>query len=148
MADVDGTWLSINNQPVAYYHMDTVEDGDDYTITGRVPAELNGERVNLILLFTDEQPYGYIAGADPDYDPNVTETVSRGLVELKDGDKVDFLCDFYDYNGDFKDSYYLGDTWTVNGAPQISNTYVDSGYIALYKFTDIYNNSCWSDQLP
>ena len=148
VADVDGTWLSINNQPVAYYHMDTVEDGDDYTITGRVPAELNGERVNLILLFTDEQPYGYIAGADPDYDPNVTETVSRGLVELKDGDKVDFLCDFYDYNGDFKDSYYLGDTWTVNGAPQISNTYVDSGYIALYKFTDIYNNSCWSDQLP
>ena len=148
VADADGTWLSIDNQPVAYYHLDTVDYGDDYTITGRVPAELNGERVNLILLFTDEKPYGYIAGADPDYDDAVTETVSRGLVELKDGDKVDFLCDFYDYNGNFRDSYYIGDTWTVNGEPQISNTYIDSGYIALYKFTDIYNNSCWSEQLP
>ncbi len=148
VADADGTWLSINSQPVAYYHIDTVDYGDDYTITGRVPAELNGERVNLILLFTDEEPYGYIAGADPDYDDSVTETVSRGLVEIKDGDKVDFICDCYDYNGNYRGSYYLGDTWVVNGKPQISNTEVGAGYTAMYKFTDIYDNSCWTDQLP
>ncbi len=148
VAQADGTWLSIDSQPVAYYHLDTIDDGTDYTITGRVPAMLNGERVNLILLFTDEQPYGYIAGADPDYDDSVTETVSRGLVELKDGDKVDFLCDFYSYDGVYQDSYMLGEQWVVSGAPLISNTEVGAGYIASYKFTDIYDNSCWSEQLP
>ena len=148
VSEADGTWLSINKQPVAYYHLDTVDFGDDYTITGRVPAELNGERVDLILLFTDEEPYGYVAGADPDYDENVTETVSRGLIELKDGDKVDFICDMYDYSGNYQGSFYLGDTWTVSGQPEISNTNVGAGYTAMYKFTDIYNNSCWSDPLP
>ncbi|MBR5420983.1 MAG: peptidase C11 [Lachnospiraceae bacterium] len=148
VADVDGTWLSINSQPVAYYHLDTVEDGNHYTISGRVPAMLNGERVNLILLFTDEKPYGYIAGADPDYEETTTETIARGLVELKDGDTVDFLCDYYSYSGAFQDSYFLGEPWVVSGEPQISNTEVGSGYIASYKFTDIYNNSFWSEQLP
>ncbi len=148
VADCDGTWLSINSQPVAYYHLDTVEDGDDYTITGRVPAFLNGERVNLILLFTDEEPYGYIAGADPDYDSNVTDTVSRGLIELQDGDEVDFIADVYNYNGSYMDNYMIGETWVVSGKPLISNTAVGSGYIAAYKFTDIYDNSCWSEQLP
>ena len=148
IADVDGTWLSINNQPVAYYHTDTVEEGGDaYTITGYVPAMLNGERVKLILIFDDENPDGYIAGADLNYDPNVTETQARGLVELQAGDTLDFLCDYYSYDGTYQDSYYLGETMTVTEDMQISNTYVDSGYIAMYRFTDIYDNTFWSDRL-
>ncbi len=148
IADVDGTWLSINNQPVAYYHTDTVEEGGDaYTITGYVPAMLNGERVKLILIFDDENPLGYIAGADLNYDPTVTETQARGLVEVKAGDTLDFLCDYYSYDGTYQDSYYLGETMTVTDDMQISNTYLDSGYVAMYKFTDIYNNSFWSDRL-
>jgi len=148
IADTEGTWLSIEDQPVAYYHTDTVDDGDHYTITGYVPAMLNGERVKLILIFTDEEPKGYIAGADPDYDPSVTETASRGLIELKDGDRIDFLCDYYSYDGEYEDSFYLGDPLTVSGAPKISDTYVGGDYIALYKFTDIYNQAYWSDPLP
>ncbi|MCR5249497.1 MAG: peptidase C11 [Lachnospiraceae bacterium] len=148
VADVDGTWLSINSQPVAYYHLDTVDDGTHYTISGYVPAMLNGERVNLILLFTDENPKGYIAGADPDYEDTVTETVARGLVELQDGDKVDFICDYYDYDGNYRDSYFLGEQWVVSGEPLISDTKVGSGYIASYRFTDIYDNVYWSEQLP
>ena len=74
--------------------------------------------------------------------------MARGLVELKDGDKVDFLCDFYDYNGNYRDSYYLGEQWVVNGDPLISNTAVGSGYIASYCFTDIYGNRFWTAQLP
>ncbi|MBR1470889.1 MAG: peptidase C11, partial [Lachnospiraceae bacterium] len=147
IADVDGTWLSINNQPVAYYHTDTVEDGDDYTITGYVPAMLNGERVKLILIFDDENPYGYIAGADPDYDSSVTETVARGLIDLQTGDTLEFLCDYYAYDGSYRDSYYLGDPMEVTEDMQISNTYVDSEYVTMYKFTDIYNNAFWSERL-
>jgi hypothetical protein len=53
IAVTDRTWLSINGRVVAYYHTDTQEDGDNYTITGYVPAFLNGTRVNLILVFTN-----------------------------------------------------------------------------------------------
>ncbi|MCR5746887.1 MAG: hypothetical protein K6G03_04195, partial [Lachnospiraceae bacterium] len=146
--DVDGTWLSINGQPVAYYHTDTVDDGTDYTITGYVPALLNGERVRLVLIFNNENPYGFIAGADPHYDAEVTETVARGLTELSDGDEIRFLCDYYGYDGSFKDSYYLGDPMTVDTSDiVISNTDVKGNYKALYKFTDIYNQSYWTDEV-
>ena len=149
VADVDGTWLSINDQPVAYYHTSTIEDGESYTITGTVPAMLNNERVNLVLIFNDENPYGYIAGADPDYDAGVTETVSRGLIDLVEGDTLDFLCDFYTYDGVFRDSYYLGEPMTVTDDMQISNTILGDGKtVALYRFTDIYNQNYWTSEVP
>ncbi len=146
MPDVDGTWLSINDQPVAYYHTDTVDDGTSYTITGYVPAMLNGERVKLMLIFDNDNPYGFIAGADPDYDPEETETVARGLTELKDGDEIRFLCDYYGYDGELQDSHYLGEPMKVDTSDiRISNTDVKGKYMALYKFTDIYNQSYWTD---
>nr|MCR5128305.1 peptidase C11 [Lachnospiraceae bacterium] len=148
IADLDGTWLSINNQPVAYYHTDTVEEGGDaYTITGYVPAMLNGERVKLILIFDDENPLGYIAGADLNYDPSVTETQARGLVELQPGDTLEFLCDYYAYDGSYLDSYYLGEPMTVTEDMKISDTLLDSKCLVMYKFTDIYNNNYWSERL-
>ena len=47
----DGTWLAIDGQPVAYYHTSTVDDGENYTITGRVPVLHNGQRAELLLAF-------------------------------------------------------------------------------------------------
>ncbi len=149
VADVDGTWLSINGQPVAYYHLDTVEDGENYTITGRVPALLNGEEVNLILIFDQDHPYGYIAGADPDYDEETeTATISRGLIDLEVGDTLDFLCDYYGYDGSFRDSYYLGEQMSVTETMEISNTEVGASYVALYRFTDLYNQAYWTPAVP
>ena len=152
VADAGETWLSINNQPVAYYHVSTVEDGEDYKITGYVPALLNGERVQLILLFTDEQPLGYVAGAQPAYGADVTETVSRGLIDLQAGDTLDFLCDFYSYQGEFQDSYYLGEQMTITDPENImiSDTILgeDTKTIEIYRFTDIYNNNYWSEFVP
>ncbi len=150
VADVDGTWLSINNQPVAYYHIDTVDDGDNYTITGYVPALLNGQRVKLMLEFDNENPYGVILGADPDYDEDSeTSTQARGLIELAEGDTLDFLCDYYSYDGTFDDSYYLGEQMTVTDEMTISNTYLgDGAEIALYKFTDMYNQAYWTEAVP
>lgn len=150
VADVDGTWLSINDQPVAYYHIDTVDDGDNYTITGYVPALLNGQRVKLMLEFDNDNPYGVILGADPDYDEeSETATQARGLIELAEGDTLDFLCDYYSYDGTFDDSYYLGEQMTVTDEMTISNTYLgDGSEIALYKFTDMYNQAYWTEAVP
>lgn len=146
--DTEKNWLAINNQPVAYYHTDTTEIGDDYTITGYVPAMLNGERVNLILVFDNENPNGYIAGASTDYVNNETDTVPKSLTEINVGDKLDFLCDFYSYDGEYQDSYYLSDPVTVSENMTISNVDVGDGEVKLmYRFTDIYNQEYWSEAI-
>ncbi len=145
IGDTDRTWLAINGQPVAYYYLDTVDDGENYTITGRVPALLNGERVNLILVFDNENPYGYIAGARADYVEGETETVAKGMTEIAVGDTLDFLCDYYSYDGEYLDSYYLGEQMTVTEKMQISNVDVGPGAVQVtYRFTDIYNQEYWT----
>ena len=147
---VDGTWLSIEDQPVAYYHTDTIDNGDDdYTITGYVPAYLNGDPVKLELVFDNDHPNGYIAGARIDY-KGATDTEARGLIELAAGDEIDFVCDYYTYNGEYEDSYYLGETLVISDPDniKISNTYLGGDYLALYRITDIYNGEYWTETVP
>ncbi|MCR5664180.1 MAG: peptidase C11 [Oscillospiraceae bacterium] len=149
LPDTEGTWISINDQPVAYYFVSASADEDGgTTITGYVPAMLNGELVKLVLIFNDEYPQGFIAGAQIEYDPKETETLPRGLIELKDGDRLDFVCDYYSYDGEYLDSYLLGETITVDGALRISDTYIGQPTRILYRFTDIYQQHYWTQVLP
>jgi len=145
LGDTDRTWLAINGQPVAYYYEDTVDDGENYTITGHVPVLLNGERANLILVFDNKNPYGYIAGARTDYVESETETVAKGMEELQIGDTLDFICDYYSYDGEYLDSYFLGEQMTVSENMTISNVDVGEGAVKVtYRFTDIYNQHYWT----
>lgn len=149
IADTSKTWVSINGQPVAYYHMDTTEYGNDqYAVSGYVPAYLNGERVNLIIVYDQDRPYGYIAGASSDYRNNETDTAAKNLTELNPGDTLDFVCDYYSYNGDYRDSYYLGNQMTVTSDMKISDTVVGDGEVKImYRFTDIYNQEYWTEAI-
>ncbi|MEZ4628153.1 MAG: hypothetical protein R2912_08775 [Eubacteriales bacterium] len=61
----DSTWLSLNGQIVAYYLVADQVD-ENYTILG-MPAMLNDERVNIILRFDAQTPYGTLLGAQYDY---------------------------------------------------------------------------------
>ncbi len=149
IADYDDTWLSINKQPVAYYHLDTVEDGDNYTITGYVPVMLNGNRAELILVFDNDNPYGYIAGAKYVYANGETETVAKSLTEVTAGDKLEFICDYYSYEGEYLDSYYLGEPMILGDEVEISNTDIGANKARVtYKFTDIYQENYWTTVLP
>ena len=147
IAPDDRTWLAINGQPVAYYHEYTSEMGNEYTHSGRVPAMLNGERVNLWIVFDNKNPRGYIAGAQTDYQEKATLTAAKSLVKLNEGDKLEFLCDYYTYSGKYSDSYYLGDPMTVTSNMQISNVDVGSNVKVTYRFTDIYNQEYWTPSL-
>lgn len=143
----DNTWLAIDGQEVAYYHIDSTIDNDRYTITGRVPVLLNGSRADLILVFDSENPYGYIAGARFGYKDGETDTVGR-LTELNEGDVIDFLCDFYTYDGEFDDCFMIGESLIYSGEEQISNVYLSNDAVATYRFTDIYSNSFWTPPVP
>ncbi|MBR2529035.1 MAG: peptidase C11 [Blautia sp.] len=155
VGDTELTWISINDQPVAYYHLHTEYGEDDsYTITGKVPAMLTKAdgsetiRVNLILVFDNENPNGYILGAQTNYGQSQTQTVARGLTELEVGDKLDFLCDYYSYDGECQDSYLLGEQMEVTEDMIISDTYLDdAGALLLYRFTDMYQQHYWTDVL-
>ena len=145
IGDTDRTWLAINGQPVAYYYLDTVDDGTNYTITGYVPALLNGERVELMLVFDNENPYGYISGVRPVYAEGETETVAKGMTEINVGDTLDFICDYYSYEGEYQDSYFLGEQMVVTEKMEISNVDVGEGNVRVtYRFTDIYNQQYWT----
>jgi len=146
IGETDRTWLAINGQPVAYYYLDTMDDGENYSITGRVPALLNGERVDLLLVFDNANPYGYIAGARTVYTEGETETVAKGMGALEVGDTLDFLCDYYSYDGEYTDSYFLGEQMTVTEDMVISNVDVGEGKVKVtFRFTDIYNQQYWTE---
>ena len=143
--EFDGTWLSINRQPVAYYRTAMVEQEDCYVEIGYVPAIVNGTRANLILVFDQDNPYGYIAGAEPVYLNGETDTQAKNLVGIGKGDTIQFVCDYYDYQGVFMDSYKLGSAITLGDETEIGSTYVDAEKCRLtYCLTDYYQQQYWT----
>lgn len=148
IGDYDGTWLSIDGQIVPYYHLDTVEEGEHYSITGYVPVFLNGNRAELLLVFDDARPNGYIAGAREVYPDGQTQTVAKSLTEVKPGDRIDYVCDYYSYAGTYQESYYLGNTYVYDGDATIGNMSIgaDKGKVT-YRLVDIYNQSYWTPPL-
>ncbi len=145
----DNTWLAINGQPVAYYHTATVDDGTHYTITGRVPVMHNGSRAELILVFDDEQPHGFVAGVQTVYHEAQTETIAKNLTEIELGDTLEFLCDYYSYDGNYQDSYLLGEPLTVaEEGLTISDVPLEGSTRATYRFTDMYNQHHWTPVIP
>ncbi len=149
IADTDRDWMSINGQPVAYYHTDTVDLGDgSYSISGYVPVLLNGERSKLILRFNSEEEGGEVVGVTTEYENGETDTIAKELTGLSDGDVIEFFADHYSYEGEYSTSYTIGTPITVNGDLTITNTDVGSGNVRiLYRFTDIYEQEYWSEAL-
>jgi len=146
IGEYDRTWLAVNGQIVAYYMLSSEGTAEDYKIMGRIPARLNGQRVDLVACFTDECPEGEILGAAPCYDEETeTATVAKGLIALKEGDVLDFLCDYYDYGKNYQDAYLLGEPLTVEGPLALGNIRMDNeSFIAAYRLTDIYCNRYWT----
>ena len=145
LAPEELTWIAINDQPVAYYHESTVDDGENYSITGRIPVLYNGDRAELIVEFSNAAPKGRIVGVRRVYTDGETTTVAKTMDTVTDGDKIDFICDYYSYDGEYLDSYMLGEQLVVDGELEICDGYVGKEYAKLaYLFTDIYNQKYWS----
>ena len=145
LAPAEMTWIAVNDQPVAYYHESTVDDGEHYSITGRIPVLYNGERAELVAVFTDDRPYGSIVGVRRIYTDGETETVAKTMDAVTTGDVLDFVCDYYSYDGEYLDSYMLGEQMVVEDELVISDVYVDAHAAQLtYLFTDIYNQHYWT----
>ncbi|MBQ1391257.1 MAG: peptidase C11 [Firmicutes bacterium] len=148
--DADDTWISLDGHPVAYYHLSTIDYADgSYYIDGYVPVILNGQRAQLILVFDSANEDGYVAGVRYDYTEGETDTQAKTLTALEAGDQVTFVCDYYDYEGQYSGSYTISQTFQVSdpSAIQVSNTHVGNGVNILYRFTDIYGRAYWTSVL-
>jgi hypothetical protein len=150
--DYDGKWMALNDQPAAYYLLsDEYVDDSNYSTTGYIPALLNGEEVNLIVEFSDENPEGVVLGADKVYElpmgdnDEYTANTAGKLIPVNDGDVIDLICDYYDYDGNFTDRYNLSDPITVNGELELSDiTLTNERMLYGYCLTDIYNSDRWT----
>ena len=147
VADAEATAVAINGQPVAYYHeSDEVISDSEWRITGYVPALLNDQRVELIVVFDSANEGGYVAGARAVYVNGETETVAKAADAPAEGDVIVFLADLYDYDQNYIDSYQLGEPITLTGALTVSDVELPDASKAMitYRFTDIYNQTYWT----
>ena len=148
LGDSGSSWLAIEGQPVAYYHTVTVDDGTNYTITGRVPVLHNGSRAELILVFDNDHPHGFVAGVQAVYLEGETDTIAKNMTGLQNGDTLEFLCDYYSYSGEYQDSYLLGEPLTVTQELTISDVPLEGATQATYRFTDLYHQHYWTPVVP
>ena len=166
VADTEPTAIAVNNQFVAYYHTADTEEG----FLGFTPALLNGERVRLLIFF-DFDGNGSVIGAQSVYAADVTENVAKNQTALggggffaqlpledgeadgdgepipvTEGDTIEFLCDFYAYDGTYQDSHKLGNPVVLTGEPVVSDVLLpaDSTVSITYRLTDIYNQTYWT----
>ena len=146
LLEYDGTWLTLNGNICAYYLVsDTQMDDGSWVTVGRIPALLNGEFVNLRVVFDDADPYGAVTGAYPLYADESIGVLPKGDIEINPGDTIELLCDYYSLGGDYDASYTLGTKFTVpEGGLELYNLTLDVDDLsAMFRITDVYGNHYW-----
>jgi hypothetical protein len=149
LTEFDGIITTINGEWACLYE---IELGENYIRYG-VPAFLNGNEVNLIVLYDETNPDGKVFGAMPVYDEN-TGMAPKQLIKIKDGDKIK-LCyyaerffDIDDTSEATEDDYFWheGDEFTVEDELLVENWEVEEGTY-LYGFTiiDLQGNEYYTD---
>lgn len=150
----DYTWVAINGVTVPFFAQKEGEtsDGTWYTY-GYVPAFVkvkeSGETIDadIVLYWDDNHDGGYVLGYRPSADGELAQS-ERNVAEFAKGDVIQFICDYYTYDGDFENSYLYGDPITVNGALKVS--YENLGEVnteVSIHLKDIYNNEYWTETI-
>ena len=164
-----GEWMTVGGAPVAYYMTSYTDDDTGYRVTGRIPAMLTSavddsgdldaldgskgdgssagatvtQLVDLEVVFDDENPTGAIIGARPMYVEGGNQ--AKGDIQLKAGDKIQFLCDYYTYDGAYESTYKLGAPITVGaGGLEVEYSKLNNALSITYRLTDIYSNYYWT----
>lgn len=160
VADMDGTWMSVNGQVVAYYSEGFAQDesGAWYAV-GRVPALVDGDRVNLLLATSNDTGDSQIIGIRYEYVKGETETVAKAVTldELFDFESehgqgrkelpMQFIANLYDYGQNLENGYEFGNETTLKRTGNvIGNMELPdaSKMLVTYRFTDIYNQTYWT----
>jgi hypothetical protein len=147
----DNTWVAIDGQIVCYYAEETIQTETSNIFIGYVPAILNGTtNIEIMLEWDGEDSDGYIAGyrlTDSNSTIGGEGTLGKGYKQFNAGDTIDFICDYYTYDGEFDSSYYFGEPITI-GDTLPAVTYEDVGdgnVLECYMLVDVYQNQSWTE---
>ena len=143
LAEYDGNWMSLDDNPVAYYMIsDEYVDDGNYRTTGYVPCLVNDQKAHLLIEFTPENPDGVVYGVQNVYDDGVEARIYQLVVddEEHDADVVTFIADYYDYDNNFDDVYPISDPIPYDGELTVGTFHIaGQGTLFGYRLTDIYN---------
>ena len=119
MVSTDGTWIHINNTLVAYEAESPIETEWGVIHKGTVKARLNDEHDILLQIewepIQEDSPRevkGEVKGYT--FMDNNFAFMEKGIQELNPGDKLAFLFDIYDDNGQFLETRTGNKTIRVN----------------------------------
>lgn len=150
VADFDFCWLSLDEEQIVPFFTleDEVDSQGRWHALGYVPATLNdGEDIEILCYWDDDHLGGVIKGYRFAEDGGMYQ---RNLLQLKAGDKLDFYCDYYTYDGEYDAAYYVGDPITVGpDGLKLCYLYMADGEHALVSFhlRDLYRNDYWTEAL-
>ena len=142
MVAMEGTWVHVADRLVCYEGTGARVTEQGTVFTGTVKARLNGTVTAYLsvewdpVAEGDEGPVmGHIVGyTSPELDQLsdfvesldenglLTGFMSKGLMQLQPGDRVEFLFDYYDEQGNLVKTEPYGRTMTVTNAGRIDVT--------------------------
>jgi len=133
-----GLWTTLNGNFVSMF---IDEIGEDY-VTYTIPAILNGEAVDIMVLYTEED--GIILGAWRGIDEE-TGMPDKDIIEIYEGDIITPLYYYYDASDD-SDGYIEGTAFEVGEQLWLEQTELPEGdYLYGFYLTDTAQNDSYSD---
>ena len=148
-----------NGEVIGYFHEDDSELREPrrcerFFDTEKEANEYIQERINVLREYkkkvTDvlSEIYSYMDGYSENEDINVS---AKTALDLQKGDEIQFICDLYEYDGTYQDTYMMGTPITIEESAAelvISDTPVNqNGSVVTYVFTDIYGAEHWTQAL-
>ncbi|MBQ8639648.1 MAG: hypothetical protein IJ468_10820 [Lachnospiraceae bacterium] len=119
-------WLALDGQFAPYYvEADGYLSNGDWYTYGYVPAEMDGDNIEIIVCWEGADGDPYVAGwryEDTSLNPSTTNCMYR----FNSNDSVRIWGSYYDYDGDFEGNYYFGDSLQV-GLNGLEVSYEDTG---------------------
>ena len=116
---LDDMWAHINGCLVCYETEEPIETDEGVIYKGTVKARLNGEEDITIHVEWDpvkdgsgEAVSGHVTGYSRDRERHLF-FMKKGLEQFKTGDRIEFMFDVFDEDGEWKDTVSYGKTLTV-----------------------------------
>ena len=83
------------------------------------------------------------------YADGESDTQAKNLISIGEGDTLQFIFDYFTYEGEYQATYKFGDPITLTAETEIANTPVgDGASVVTYLFTDYYQQNYWTPAAP
>ena len=143
IVDYDFYWLYMNGCLVPY---EAFRSGNEYSL-GFVQAYLNDDELIKIWIKMTEDDCTVLG-----YTPYESNVAAKGYYSFRNGDRIDFIFDYYTNDGEYEDSYTLEDNYIDYNEEEGLEVYYDELETDMevevnFYLTDIYQNEYWTEPL-